>query len=413
MEKMTGEGKHDWEYYKAQIDLVEFARWKGYAINLKKTSRNYVVLKKEGDVIVVFLNQNTGYQGYFNPVDTKDRGNVLNFEFNRRQGNWREVFGTLDGFLNELKTGKLKINKTVLQPIPPPTAEYDAAYDFKFQELFDFSYLNQRGITAKTALDDCFRNQIFNKTFTFNGVLYVNTAFPLRNQTGVVAAIVRNAQYNKIERPRGDACWVSNPAVSDADNLTMVVTESPIDALSYHQLFLPIPSEKRLYVATAGNLSESQPQYIQYLIELYQPQRIIMANDNDKGGIWQNVKLMGALMHPDSPNNLRISIQLHAQKLLLSFRYEVENPQDEVPIIEKMVENYFKTAKKFVAPRKDGWVDVHLENNHAHLEALEKLMPKEKKPLHWIKIHKPHFKDFNEDLQLIAKRDTNYSDMSF
>lgn len=62
---------------------------------------------------------------------------------------------------------------------------------------------------------------------------------------------------------------------------------------SYHQLYGPGPEESRLYVATAGNLSETQPNLIQYLIELYQPQQIILANDNDKAGTQQNVKLMG------------------------------------------------------------------------------------------------------------------------
>lgn len=412
MEKLTQEGKHNWEYYKARIDLVEFALWRGYAINPKKTSRNYVVLKNEGDVIVVFLNQNTGYQGYFNPIDTRDRGNILNFEFNRSQKNWRTVFGALDGYLNELKAGKIRTSKRVLRPIPPPTTEYDANYDFKFQTLSDFSYLNQRGITTKTASEAFFQQQIFNKTFSFNGVLYVNTAFPLRNQTGVVAAIIRNAHYNKIECPRGDACWVSDLAINETDCVTMVISESPIDALSYHQLFAPAVSEKRLYVATAGNLSDTQPQFIQYLVELYRPQKIVLANDNDKGGLFQNVKLMGYLAYPDYPANLRVSVLPRGQKMTFSFRYEVENQSNEVLGLEDMVEKHFKNVQKFVAARNDGWVDIHTDFTSSALGMLEELLAKEKKPSNWLTIHKPHLKDFNEDLQFMTKRDSNYSDMS-
>jgi len=36
MEKRAPEGKHNWEYYKARIDLIEFAQWRGYAVNPKK-----------------------------------------------------------------------------------------------------------------------------------------------------------------------------------------------------------------------------------------------------------------------------------------------------------------------------------------------------------------------------------------
>ena len=414
MEKLNAEGKHQWDYYKAQIDLVEFALWKGYTINTQKTSRNYVVLKKEGDVVVVYQNQNTGYQGFFNPLDTKDNGSILNFEYNRSKQNWRAVFAALDGFLNELNTGKgIKRRNILLRPVVPPEAQFDEEYDFKFETLYDDSYLSQRGIISETISAECFRGQVFDKTFMYEGVHYVNTAFPLRNQTGVVAAIVRNTQYNKIERARGDACWVSNLAISDAENVVMVITESPIDALSYHQLFMPAPSENRLYVATAGNLSETQPNYIQYLIELYQPQQIILANDNDKAGIFQNVKLMGLLLHPTCTYNLKATIQLKGQKATFSFRYEVQTPEAHIPTLEIKAAQYFKTTKKFVAHRSDGWVDVHLDATVTHISELETFLMQEKQPLNWLKIHRPQTKDFNEDLQLMAKRDPNYSDMSF
>jgi hypothetical protein len=413
MEKLNAEGKHQWDYYKAQIDLVEFALWKGYAINTQKTSRNYVVLKKEGDVIVVYQNQNTGYQGFFNPLNTKDNGSVLNFEYNRSNRNWRAVFGALDGFLNELSTGKRIKRKNILRPVAPPEAQFDAEYDFKFESLYDYSYLSQRGIFWDTISAECFRGQVLNKTFMYDGVQYVNTAFPLQNQTGVVAAIVRNTHYNKVERARGDACWVSNLAISDANNVVMVITESPIDALSYHQLFTPASSENRLYVATAGNLSETQPNYIQYLIELYQPQQIILANDNDKAGIFQNVKLMGLLLHPTCSHNLKAAIQLNGQKATFSFRYEAQTPEAYISTLEIKATQYFKTNKKFVAHRSDGWVDVHLEASLTHISELEIFLTQEKQPLNWLKIHRPQTKDFNEDLQLMAKRDPNYSDMSF
>ncbi len=413
MEKLTLEGKHQWEYYKAQIDLVEFAQWKGYTINSLKTSRNYVVLKSDGDIIVVYQNQNTGYQGYFNPLDTKDNGSILTFEYNRSNRNWRVVFASLDGFLDEQNTGKLKKPKKVLRPTAPPEAQFDAEYDFKFEPLFDISYLTQRGIESDTMMADCFHGQVFNKTFEHNGIHYVNTVFPLRNQTGVVAAIVRNTHYNKIERPRGDACWISNLALPPPKKCTMVITESPIDALSYHQLYGPGPQESRLYVATAGNLSETQPNLIQYLIELYQPQQIILANDNDKAGTQQNVKLMGLLLHPTCPCNLKTTIHLQGQKLFFSLRYEIEKPETLIHELEAMVKRYFKTAQKFVASRKDGWVDVHLDTAPIHFEELETLLVNEKPPHHWLKIHRPYTKDFNEDLQLMAKRDPNYSDMSF
>jgi|GEM_PF-2739459 len=413
MEKLTSEGKHNWEYYKARIDLVEFAQWKGYGINLEKTSRNYAVLKKEGDIIIVFQNRTTGYQGYFNPNDANDTGNILNFEFNRSKRDWRAVFGALDNFLNESEAGKIKIRRTHLRPTPPPEAVFDASYDFGFQEPFDLSYLNRRGISTATLSVACFKGQVFNGPFIHNGITYVNTLFPLRNQTGVVAAIIRNVQYNKIERARGDACWVSNLDTNNTDNVTMVITESPIDALSYHQLFPAGALEQRLYVATAGNLSESQPQYIQYLIEVYQPRKVVLANDNDKAGFFQNVKLMGLLSHPQCADNLKVSIQVQGENAVFLLQYEGEAAHSKVYVLEAMAERYFKTARKFVASRKDEGVDIHLQNIPAHFKELETLLLNEKQPRDWLKIHRPQTKDFNEDLVQMAVRDSNYHNMSF
>ena len=177
-------------------------------------------------------------------------------------------------------------------------------------------------------------------------------------------------------------------------------------------MFAPAVSEKRLYVATAGNLSDTQPQFIQYLVELYRPQKIVLANDNDKGGLLQNVKLMGYLAYPDYSANLRVSVLPRGQKMTFSLRYDVENPSNEVPALERVVEKYFKNIKKFVAARNDGWVDVHIDFTNTALGLLEELLVKEKQPFYWLTIHKPRLKDFNEDLQLMTKRDPNYSDMS-
>ena len=87
--------------------------------------------------------------------------------------------------------------------------------------------------------------------------------FRSKNEQGTVAVIVRNEGLKMVEGPRGDGVWISNSKVigkgERADRL--VVAESPIDAMAFHQLKPPVEGEKRLYLGTAGNLSSGAPRY--------------------------------------------------------------------------------------------------------------------------------------------------------
>ncbi|MVM41995.1 hypothetical protein GO730_38115 [Spirosoma sp. HMF3257] len=113
--------------------------------------------------------------------------------------------------------------------------------------------------------------------------IIVNTSFPLRNEEHVIAAINRNSEYNRIEQSKENAVWSSRTDYDKRPVNTVVIHESPIDSLSYHQLNPPAADEKRLYIATAGNISREQPVLIEKLVKESQADKLILANDNDPG----------------------------------------------------------------------------------------------------------------------------------
>ena len=84
----------------------------------------------------------------------------------------------------------------------------------------------------------------------------------------------------------------------------LVVTESPIDAMSFHQLSPPKAGESRMYLSTGGQPSEKQVAYINQLVQRLQPAQVVLGNDNEKNGTRFNINLMGGIQHPaTAPGN--------------------------------------------------------------------------------------------------------------
>ena len=140
--KLTPDGKRDWNYYKDRIDFVNYAEQLGYEINSRKTSRSYVVMHHTISrvVIIIYKNKNTGYQGYFNPNDSRDEGSVVDFQKFRSNGDWKEVFAKLDGYLNELPTNYNP--KVKIEPVGTVNREHAIQHEFRFLPLTDAKYLN-------------------------------------------------------------------------------------------------------------------------------------------------------------------------------------------------------------------------------------------------------------------------------
>jgi hypothetical protein len=418
--KLTPDGKRDWNYYKDRIDFVDYAEQQGYEINSRKTSRSYVVMHHttSQEVIIIYKNKNTGYQGYFNPNDSRDEGSVVDFQKFRSNGDWKEVFAKLDGYLNELPTNYNP--KVKIEPVGTVNREQAIQHEFRFLPLTDAKYLNDRGLTNETIFSPEFQHRIYNKHFYENQRTHVNIAFPLKNETGTIAAIIRNDAYNKIEEPKMDASWISNTKYKDGQTDRLVISESPIDSLSFHQLMKPKTDEKRVYLATAGNLSETQPRFIQLAIDTLKPRQIILANDNDNAGIKQNLNLIGTLSHPDSEQSQYIKTHLNLIQnthALLLLKVSHPNQEEGAKLLEhlsnKLTEDINKHTPSGLEPDAKAVVtqhakfgselEIHFTNNRQNLIRVEKSLLEVKNLDRFITVKRPVNKDFNEDLKSYEK----------
>ena len=271
----------------------------GYKIR-KKDGIKWPVLKDDisGDKIIIVNPRSTSNQGYFNPQNGKDKGTLINFVKNRLGSIFPYQYGkseadNINAVLYSFQNLPLP-EKNFLQSEVKNVIEEYTLKEFNLPEsltgLKDPTYLFYRGIQSQTMNDSCFKGKIINvKLNEFN-----NIGFPYFNASGeTVGFELRNRQFKHVIQgtDRSGGIWHSNIP----NTLKVVVlTESPIDALSYHQL----KSKKNsLYISFGGSVSEGQLETVKRIISdanSIPELKIISAVDNDEMGKIYNQKFKEA-----------------------------------------------------------------------------------------------------------------------
>ena len=242
----------------------------------------------------------------------------------------------------------------------------------------------------------------------------VNTSFPLRNEEHVIAAINRNSEYNRIEQSKENAVWSSRTDYDKRPVNTVVIHESPIDSLSYHQLNPPAADEKRLYIATAGNISREQPVLIEKLVKESKADKLILANDNDPGGIRQNINLAGRLnMSPES-ESIHAQLNVHERtdgRLLITLVHQ--NQQEGQQRLTQLAERFTTAINKTIPEgaekeakatiiqngTRSSELEIAFTANRENLIRVEKALLQERGLTNYMQVQRPTEKDYNEDLK--------------
>lgn len=267
------------EQFKTEINLVEFACNRfSYTVDAKWSSPNSIVLRKgEGEKLIVTRDLD-GHYVYF-AVKTPylhDFGSIIDLIQTRMKVTLGEVRIILRSYQGTpppqnlpQKTSRLvKKIKPVNKDILAVVKEYES-----FSELSDSAYLETRGLKKETYTSRRFTSKIRVDA-------YGNLIFPHFDQQGICGFERKNKDFKGFSRGGKKAIWSSNRYASD-DHL--VITESVIDALSYHATF---GTEKTRYASTSGAFSETTQKMI-FLAQNALPKAngtVILAYDNDAEG---------------------------------------------------------------------------------------------------------------------------------
>ncbi|TGE14987.1 toprim domain-containing protein [Hymenobacter elongatus] len=298
--------------FKQSIDLVDYAtRRHGYDVKKAGPRGHWHQLEKDGEMLIVA--RKGDHQVYLNPGDDRDSGSIIDFVKTRENQTLGQVRQTLRQYLGEPEQGW---QAATSPPLPAPAAyapkpngpadmesEADrrarlvAAVMGTHASLTDRSYLHNRHLTDETIDSPAFQGRVF----TSQQGNFRNTAFPLYNEHGIATVEQRNDEYKHLLQLPKTGVWVSHPTEGrDTPVQRLVVSESPVDAMSYHQLHHrgAEGQPNTLYVATSGTVTERQVELIQKLIDKQEPKEVVLANDNDAAGRRFNIDYLNELQEP-------------------------------------------------------------------------------------------------------------------
>ena len=276
--------------FRDEISIVELAIANGYVLS-KKDGLKWPVLKDSvsGERIIIINPTSSANQGYFNPQDDKDKGTLIDFVKNRlgsifayESGNSEisNVNKVLYSYL-KLDAPEKRINQAIINKIKDNRIIKDFVIPDGITSLQAPEYLFSRHLAASVINDELFKGKIFNVKI---GNYSNNIGFPYYDVAGAIIGYeIRNKDYKHVVdgSNRSAGVWHSNiPTITEQ----IVLTESPIDALSYYQLK---GKKNTLFVSFGGSVADEQVATVAGIksrINLSNNFDYVSAVDNDKAG---------------------------------------------------------------------------------------------------------------------------------
>ncbi len=395
----------------SEVNFSAFLHRSGYA--LIKKSANSMEFQNSKDRIVLHTGRNP--VTYFNRNDSLDKG--LFFKFLLKRSN---------NFYEAVREG-LKIANSSAQIVSIPLKKRQATsknkpleLSFTIAPLENPSYLlHQRGITMATLKSVNFCGRIYNAyPNKKNGRKIANIAFPKYDLAGNPQNYIlfnksyRSKKENKFKKFRlvlnrkDHFLFYSTPIKSPT---TIVVGESAVDLLSYHQLHGNL---QHFYVSFSGNVYAKKLIFFNQLIApFFDSKKTVIKSimDNDRKGFEFDIKLLTSLLNFHN-QDLQAEVVFRRGDVDFSITYSdgsrqqlrthVHSLAETTTTLEQggwiqWIKTHDKVSWKFNIQKV---MHVPIKKGETHpFKALIETISKVYLPFH-ITIHKSIGKDWNDDL---------------
>lgn len=264
-----GSRNDELERFKTEINLSEYAAHKGYAYDRKESYSNVIVMRNENEKINISRDQD-GHWVYKSWSSGKG-GSVIDFVQNNDLKSLGEVRKELRPWIGEPEF-KPVVPETLYQRTVQPVKKDRAAVLTEMGravETNDHPYLKSRGIDG---IDPRFQGKVCTDS-------YKNAVFPHIDREGVCCLEKRNYEFKGMSKGGDKGLWVSHTYKHDT---RLVITEAPIDALSYHVIN---QDDKTRYISFGGRMNDKQQELLRSAINRMPDNSvIIIATDIGKEG---------------------------------------------------------------------------------------------------------------------------------
>lgn len=301
----------DYKKVEQEISLVAFLKDNGYTEDSKKTSKMYIVLedKTDGDRVVVTLKNNK--EKWFEHHTRRSDG-LIEFiksrihKFGGSSGNiWADVNKVLEKYMaNPLK-------RDVPEAGTKEEKQEFNIHKYKFlRSVYDFTILKRRGLSVEFLKAAAFRGLIMNNTY--KGQTYI--VFPIKDKNGKINGLdIRLPEEINLDGEQTNKFIARGSDLSQSDWTTyiapgapikeIIVSESPIDSLSYGQLRFKtaecFDQSQTQLKALHGSVREYTCTDIRAKIAKNKDMILTLANDNDLGGMMHNINLLKGIFNID------------------------------------------------------------------------------------------------------------------
>ncbi len=334
----------DLNFYKKEVNLIQFAEFLGYKVNTEKTGRNlsynyhfvrmdYPDTKEPEDRILVFKNKEGVY--CFKSVDGSDlisNGSAIDLAQRRKNCSFGESIQALDKFITKNGLGASNIS---LSPFTVEMGDLDREIK-SFNNILPLAkesenYLtNDRCLATETINDEKFKGQILSSEHEIkipnseDTKKIINVAFPLRgvrsleyyvelgDNSFAQAFDVRNRKFKSTEHQSLGSLWRSNFDPKKKID-AIYFGESPIDCMAHFELNKKnLEGKNILYMASTGSVQNSQLVMLQVPFSPLkqdgtpspiQADKLVSIFDHDLSGAKHTAMMISSLNHNSFSNS--------------------------------------------------------------------------------------------------------------
>lgn len=330
----------NYSYIRDHLSIEQVALNNGFSHVKGKTSTKWPVLKNEAGLKIIVGKGNQGLDYYFNPDFEQDKGSVITFLKNHPEViKWQPIDTFFHQELGDAIFDRDYISQNINSNSKEKYSSTQGTINWEINNTFDLEehnlrelnrnspaiqYLAYRRIPESVFFHESIASRIGVTAFASNGRSFENITFPIYTNNidrlsiqeticGLCkVGVKKNIQTNETETfkyfapgsLKSNGIWTSNPniAIDKKQMPQIIVTESPIDALSLFAV-KQMHKSNALLVSTMGQVTQGQ---INEILKLgimlaehcnvkHSASNIITAMDNDIKGQGFNIMLKCAL----------------------------------------------------------------------------------------------------------------------